>query len=131
MIITVRERFASLIFKEIVIIASWAIWTHHNNKVFDGASLSCNSFKSFFLSLRAKPCVSWLANYESETGIPPNNTMRPQARYKENRRKVLSSLYIYASLYGLALFHLVKAIEAHRWVDAFKVIAHTCTLVET
>ncbi|KAF8756303.1 hypothetical protein HU200_011124 [Digitaria exilis] len=73
MILRARERFNSVIFREVIIIAMWAIWKHRNNIIFDGASLSFACWRKLFVesmkavTLRAKPFVrdkinSWLSN---------------------------------------------------------------------
>ncbi|RCV12993.1 hypothetical protein SETIT_2G311300v2 [Setaria italica] len=48
MIIQAREQFGNCIFREIVIIASWAIWTHRNGIIFDGLEKSLARWKHSF-----------------------------------------------------------------------------------
>ncbi|KAF8667583.1 hypothetical protein HU200_052785 [Digitaria exilis] len=48
MILRARQRFNSVIFKEVVIIAMWAIWKYCNNIIFDGQSLSFASWRRIF-----------------------------------------------------------------------------------
>jgi hypothetical protein len=63
MVLNARIHFNSIIFREVFIIGCWAIWCHHNDIIFDGASLSFSLWKSFFVkelqavALRAKPRV--------------------------------------------------------------------------
>lgn len=40
MVIQARRDFGLKIFREIIIVASWAIWTHRNEVIFDGVPLS-------------------------------------------------------------------------------------------
>ncbi|KAF8765713.1 hypothetical protein HU200_008216 [Digitaria exilis] len=36
MFLRAREKFGSVIFREIIILAMWALWTHRNSIIFDG-----------------------------------------------------------------------------------------------
>lgn len=62
-IITARERFGSTIFRDIIIVASWSIWTHQSSIIIDGASLSFARWRQVFLeemalvTLRVKPVL--------------------------------------------------------------------------
>ncbi|KAF8647701.1 hypothetical protein HU200_065341 [Digitaria exilis] len=40
MLLRERERFGLTIFREIIIMEMWAIWTHRNSFIFDNATLS-------------------------------------------------------------------------------------------
>lgn len=73
MILRARQRFNSVIFREVIIIAMWSIWKHRNSLIFDGASLSFGAWRTIFVdgmkavSLRAKPLVKdriicWLSS---------------------------------------------------------------------
>jgi hypothetical protein len=61
MFLKAREDFNSVIFREVIIITSWNLWCHHNNIIFDGASLSFSAWRRAFLqdlkavTLRVKP----------------------------------------------------------------------------
>jgi hypothetical protein len=63
MVLNARLHFNSIIFREVFIFRCWAIWCHHNDIIFDGASLSFLIWKRFFVkklkavALRAKPRV--------------------------------------------------------------------------
>lgn len=63
MILRARQRFNSVIFREVIIIAMWSIWNHRNSLIFDGASLSFGAWRTLFVdgmkavSLIAKPLV--------------------------------------------------------------------------
>ncbi|KAF8753586.1 hypothetical protein HU200_011621 [Digitaria exilis] len=48
MIIAARAAFGNAIFREIVIVASWSIWKHRNNIIFNGESLSFNKWRLCF-----------------------------------------------------------------------------------
>lgn len=69
--------FNSVIFREIVLVASWAIWTHRNEVIFYGVPLSLRRWKKLFqeefslVIYRAKPSLkpvlqSWLCNFLSD-----------------------------------------------------------------
>nr|TKW09525.1 hypothetical protein SEVIR_6G108100v2 [Setaria viridis] len=73
MILKARQEFGKVFFGEIVIIASWAIWCHRNNIIFDGASLSFAAWRELFekdiklVTLRVKPVLrdkitNWLTS---------------------------------------------------------------------
>ncbi|KAG2655638.1 hypothetical protein PVAP13_1KG026000 [Panicum virgatum] len=73
MFLRAREAFNSVIFREVVIIATWCIWCHRNDIIFYGSSLSFSSWRCAFLkemnavTLRVKPqlkekIVTWLNN---------------------------------------------------------------------
>jgi hypothetical protein len=61
MFLKAREDFNSVIFREVVIIAAWNLWCHHNDIIFYGASLSFAAWRHAFLqdlkavTLRVKP----------------------------------------------------------------------------
>ncbi|RCV21660.1 hypothetical protein SETIT_4G155300v2 [Setaria italica] len=64
MVIQARERFGSVIFREIVMVAAWSIWCHRNSIVFDRASFM-EEIK--LVTLRAKPAIKekikiWLSS---------------------------------------------------------------------
>ncbi|KAF8711301.1 hypothetical protein HU200_029324 [Digitaria exilis] len=40
MMLEARVNFGSVIFREVIIMAMWSIWTHRNSIIFDGGSLS-------------------------------------------------------------------------------------------
>ncbi|KAF8760581.1 hypothetical protein HU200_010019 [Digitaria exilis] len=74
MLIQARKDFNSKIFIEVVIIAAWAIWTHRNEVIFDGAHISPRRWKQllrdeFSLLLHtAKPTFklelqTWLSSF--------------------------------------------------------------------
>ncbi|KAF8659239.1 hypothetical protein HU200_058645 [Digitaria exilis] len=74
MLIQARRDFNSKIFREVVIIATWAIWTHRNEVIFDGAHISLRRWKQLFrdefshLLHRAKPTLklelqTWLSSF--------------------------------------------------------------------
>jgi hypothetical protein len=61
MFLKAREDFNSVIFREVVIIASWNLWCHCNDIIFYGASLSFSAWHRAFIhdlkavTLRVKP----------------------------------------------------------------------------
>jgi hypothetical protein len=64
MILNARLRFNSVIFREIFIVGSWAIWCHRNDIIFDDSALSFAKWRTFFIReldlvlLRAKPRIA-------------------------------------------------------------------------
>ncbi|KAF8670608.1 hypothetical protein HU200_050636 [Digitaria exilis] len=73
MIIHARERFNSVIFREVIIVTMCSIWKHCNNIIFYGGSLYFGSWRKIFMdkmkgvTLRAKPRVKdriniWLSS---------------------------------------------------------------------
>ncbi|RCV38080.1 hypothetical protein SETIT_8G113200v2, partial [Setaria italica] len=74
MIIAARRDFNSRIFREILMVACWAIWKHRNEVIFDGVPLSLGRWKSIFreefsiILHRAKPYLkleleTWFCNF--------------------------------------------------------------------
>lgn len=63
MVLKARHRFNYVIFREVIIIAMWAIWKHRNSIIFDGAMLSFAAWGKIFaenmkaVTLRAKSLV--------------------------------------------------------------------------
>ncbi|KAF8695310.1 hypothetical protein HU200_037536 [Digitaria exilis] len=63
MVLQARQLFGLPSFREIVLIASWCIWTHRNSIIFDGAFVSLERRKSSFkdeiglVLHRAKPSL--------------------------------------------------------------------------
>ncbi|KAF8703419.1 hypothetical protein HU200_032222 [Digitaria exilis] len=57
-----REKFGADFFREVIILAMWALWIHMNSIVFDGASLSIAAWRRSFmeeikaLTLRLRRC---------------------------------------------------------------------------
>ncbi|RCV37613.1 hypothetical protein SETIT_8G077800v2 [Setaria italica] len=73
MILKARQEFGKVFFREIVIIACWAIWCYRNNIIFDRASLSFAAWRGLFekdmklVTLRVKPSLKdkillWLSS---------------------------------------------------------------------
>lgn len=48
MMIDARSKFGHSIFREIVIIACWKIWTTHNRVIFDNGHVNLNLWKNEF-----------------------------------------------------------------------------------
>ncbi|KAF8641890.1 hypothetical protein HU200_067598 [Digitaria exilis] len=54
MMLQARVNFGSVIFREVIILAMWSIWTHCNSIIFDGGSLAFAWWrKSFFEGMMA------------------------------------------------------------------------------
>ncbi|KAF8665227.1 hypothetical protein HU200_054123 [Digitaria exilis] len=73
MLLRARERFGLTIFREIIIMAIWAIWTHRNSIIFYNTTLSFATWRRTFtkgmkaVTSRAKPLVkesikTWLSS---------------------------------------------------------------------
>ncbi|KAF8723006.1 hypothetical protein HU200_022152 [Digitaria exilis] len=63
MMLCARESFNSVVFREVVIMSMWAIWTQHNIIIFDEGFLSCMKA----VTLRVKPRIKgkiliWLSS---------------------------------------------------------------------
>ncbi|KAF8699720.1 hypothetical protein HU200_034672 [Digitaria exilis] len=63
MFLRAREKFGPIIFREIIILAMWALWTHRNSIIFDGACRSFAVWRRRFIdemnavTLRVKPML--------------------------------------------------------------------------
>ncbi|KAF8690975.1 hypothetical protein HU200_040736 [Digitaria exilis] len=75
MIIHSRRDFQSKVFREIIILVVWAIWTHRDEVIFDGVPLSLRRWRSIFkeefrlIIYRAKPPLKlelddWLSSFQ-------------------------------------------------------------------
>ncbi|KAF8692939.1 hypothetical protein HU200_039301 [Digitaria exilis] len=73
MLLRARQRFGLSIFREIITLAMWAVWTLRNGIIFYNATLSFATWRRSFLegmkavTLRAKPRVNerintWLSS---------------------------------------------------------------------
>ncbi|KAF8672683.1 hypothetical protein HU200_049379 [Digitaria exilis] len=63
MMLRATESFNSVVFREMVIMSMWAIWTHRNSIIFDEGFLSCMKA----VTLRVKPRIKdkiliWLSS---------------------------------------------------------------------
>lgn len=98
MVLRARERFDSVIFWKVIIMAMWSIWPHRNNIISYGASLSFASWRRNFIegmkavTLRAKPQIKdklifgWVVSCNHLLlilGLRPCNLYIPLCIYKE------------------------------------------------
>ncbi|KAF8675511.1 hypothetical protein HU200_047687 [Digitaria exilis] len=74
MVLTSRSDFSSCIFREVIILAAWSIWSNRNNITFDGKTL-------YF--------AAWRAHFTSEVNLV---TLRAKPEIKERLKSFLSSL---------------------------------------
>jgi hypothetical protein len=76
-VVEARSDSRMKIFREIMMISCWALWTHRNEVIFDGVRLSLWRWKSLFreefssVIHRAKPSLKlelrqWLCNFTSK-----------------------------------------------------------------